>query len=183
MMRSPIGSEVTVAAIGALATVFAAVIPNWGSIFLGHKYVRESYVGYTPTGDFDKELRVFYELSGFRETFKTEMQSVLGTMREQYEQLLPAQTEAIDFVLDSVAKAGSYDLLYDQVIDSTIPVAREYFTTAQLQELNKLYSTQIMQAMVKAQPHYIKDVYAVAKDVGEAWGKEVGQRLAERLAD
>ena len=46
---------------------------------------------------------------------------------------------------------------FDSLVETFMPIYVKYYTLAEIQELNKFYSTDIMQQLVKTQPLIMQD--------------------------
>lgn len=107
--------------------------------------IKSTYSGYQPTGDFETELRYFFELTGAREM----MEHMYDPIYSANDDLITALTGQKPFAApgeNSLTRATG-GITYDDLINLMIPIYKKHFTVAQIQELNKFYSTPAMRAL------------------------------------
>ena len=137
-------SEIIIATIGVIGTLGAATLSNLDKILPGRGVVQAAYSGYEPTGDFETELRYYYDVSGARRAIQSMTDNVLGGLEAQIKTRYPNDTETLSKVFQ-IAKEETPTI--DKVIDLSLPIYKKYFTVTEIQELNKFYSTRPMRDM------------------------------------
>ena len=141
----------TAALIGAGGAVVGALLSNVDDIYRlasRTETVTVQYSGYQPTGIFETELRYFYEVSGVRSTIEDMANRLLETRRIELITQFPERQEAIERALDAVREEVPH---VSEIIDIMIPVFEKHYTVEEVQELNRFYSTEIMQNMARKQ--------------------------------
>jgi hypothetical protein len=138
-------TEIIIAAIGVLGVIATGILSNWDKI-LG-RTVQAQYSGYRPTGDIETELRYYFEIVGLRRQFENMNRVMQDQERKSRERAgLPANG-------DSGMTASPFDeKAVDEIVRIMLPSFKKNFTIQEIQELNRFYSTEIMQAFVKKQP-------------------------------
>ena len=147
-------NEIRIAIIGAVATLLGviatAAFTNWDKMFPHTGVVQATYTGYRPTGKFETELRYFNEITGARaqnEAFRT-------SYLEQFRKAMldkGQDVKKVNAMLDFM-KEEFDGLTQDKFIELVLPVYQKYYTLEEMQELNKFYSTEIMQQKVAKDP-------------------------------
>lgn len=142
-------SEILVACIGLAGVIFTGFVSNIEKIFPQKNTIQTEYTGYRPTGNFETELRYFMEVSGQRKAIET--------MQEQMFKAIESRIDKED--PSSIEKFRQYEIelktlspRFENIIKICMPVFSKYYTTEELQELNKFYSTPIMQAYTQKSP-------------------------------
>ena len=70
----------------------------------------------------------------------------------------------------------------DDVIRQVLPIYQKHFTLAELQELNKFYSTEVMQGMVKKLPLITQDAAPGQMKMLNEYLERVFSRIREAAA-
>lgn len=159
-----IDPTITVALVGLAGTVLGALFGNWDKIFSGKKTVTAEYSGYTPTGDFATEFRVYAALTGQ----KANLEQVFGQVVRGNFAALPAEAQedpAVRAEFDGILRKAP-DFV-SRLMEEGIPVFAKYFSLAQLQELNKFYSTKAMQEMREKTPYVMQEMAELGRTVAE----------------
>ena len=166
--------EITIAVIGLIGVLATAIFSNWDKIFLGKGELRADYTGYKATGDFETELRYFFEVSGTRKMVEAERQQMLSQLRMQLISESPEDAKEIDAMIDVISEEA---ITLDEEIKEFLPVYQKHFTVEEIQELNKFYSTEIMQNFVRKLPLIAQDAAPIQIEML----KEYINRIATRL--
>ena len=162
-------SEIIIATIGLIGVLITAFLSNWDKLFPKDNVVTASYsAGYKPTGDFETEYRYFMEVSGARKSMEiVQQQLVNGVKTALISQ--GADAETIDRRLEDAKR----DIpTFDEMLGKFMPLYQKYFTLAEIQELNKFYSTDIMRGYVQKMP-------LLAVEMGQL-GSKLFQDMIER---
>lgn len=146
-------NEKTIAVIGLVGVLITAAFSNWDKIFPPEGVVTTTYSGYTPSNNRESELRIYYEISGHRDT-------LLGQQQQIFQQSLieeggevadllkhPELVETINTVVEDEFVSN-----YAEILHVLIPIAAKYYSLEEIQSLNKFYSTPEMREMVRKQP-------------------------------
>jgi len=166
--------EIVIAIIGLIGVLVTGFLSNWDKVFPNHNIVQATYSGYRPTGDFETELRYFFEVSGLRATLETMQQQLLQAQKADLLSQRPKDAEDINTLFDAVGKESPRP---EDIIRDFIPIYQKHFSINEIQELNKFYSTDVMQGMVKKMPLVIQD----AAPLQVKLVNEFRQRLYERM--
>ena len=147
-------NEITIAVIGLLGVLVTAAFSNWDKIFPNPNEVRANYSGYRATGIFETELRYFFEVSGLRIMLENMQQQGVIALRNNLIKENPENAKEINLLMDaSLEEAPNVD----EIIRKLLPAYKNYFTIEELQELNKFYSTEIMQNMIRKTPALMQE--------------------------
>jgi hypothetical protein len=165
-------NEIIVAVIGLIGVLATALLSNWDKLF--RKVVQAQYSGYTPTKDFETELRVFFEISGSRKLLEAEQEQLLQNIRASLLVEHPGDAEKINKHIDAVRDEA---IKYEEVVKTFLPVYRKYYDIGDIQELNKFYSTDIMQNMAAKGPLIAQDLAPVQNKMFGDYMKRLNKRL------
>ena len=138
--------EVVIAVIGLIGVLVTAILSNWDKLFPKKDEVKAKFSGYEPTGVFETELRIYFEVSGTRAITRNMILQILQNQKIAAIQQNPEDANEINAVFKVIEDER---ITLDDVIQRLMPVYEKYFSTEELQELNKFYSTEIMQNMLK----------------------------------
>ena len=164
-------SEITIALIGLLGVLATAVISNWDKLFSNRGVVSANYQGYRPTGNIETEIRYFYEITGGRKDYVDTQKQMINAMFDNLIAKNPKDAEQIISERDK-ALAIIQSIKFDEMLELAIPIYTKYFTIEEIQELNKFYSTELMQKLASKDPLITQDFLAVwMKFVLEKTGK------------
>jgi hypothetical protein len=141
--------EIIVAIIGLSGVLVVGILSNLDKILPGRGKVEATYSGYQPTGDFETELRYFFDVSGTRKSTQLMSDNLFKNVRAQLIAQDPKNAERIDKIMDMAKKDA---IKFDDIFDVILPVHKKYFTTSGIQELNKFYSTRPMRDMIEKMP-------------------------------
>ena len=142
-------NEIIIAVIGLLGILVTATFSNWDKIFPNPNEFRANYSGYRATGNFETEYRYFFEVSGTRLAIESMQQHLTNALRMNLITENPDNALVINVIMDASVKEA---ITIDEVIKKFLPIYRKHFTIEELQELNKFYSTEIMQNMIRKTP-------------------------------
>ena len=165
-------NEITIAIIGVVGMIATGVISNWDKIFSKQPIVQATYSGYRPTGNFESELRYYLDISGSRQGYYDSIKEQSERLKEAMIAKDPHSSKRITRYTNVIAEEAEK---YEEVVRDMLPVYQKYFTLQELQELNKFYSTEIMQDMRKKRP-------AVSKELAALSAKRV-MTMMERMAN
>lgn len=163
-------TEIIIALIGLAGIVSTAVFSNWDRMFRDTEVVE---VNYRPTQNFETELRHFVEVSGTRALVENMTQQLIQQVKSQLleQEHDPADINALTAAITEEA------ITLDEAIHKFLPVYRKYFSLEELQELNRFYSTDIMQRMTAKAPLIAQDIAPLQM---ELYG-DYERRLVKRL--
>src|SRR5262245_15730527 len=149
MLKKVMQSEaVMVAIVGVFGTAIGAgvtgIFSNWDK--LTGKVVEAPVVGYKPTGNFETELRYYFDVSGARQSLEAMQHQILLQSKVDLLSKFPNDAAKTNLLVEWVEKELPK---LDDVLRAILPVYQKHFTLTEIQELNKFYSTDVMQGMVK----------------------------------
>src|SRR5687768_14976479 len=150
----PSRSEIVIAVIGLFGVLTTAFLSNWDKLFPKQNTVHAEYSGYRPTGNFETELRYFFEVSGLRVVMETQEQQLLQNTRNNLIAQNPKDAEEINRLIEDVSKDAPKT---EDIIKLFVPIYQKHLTIAEIQELNKFYSTDVMQRMAQKLPLIAQD--------------------------
>lgn len=121
--------------------------------------MQATYSGYRPTGNFETEFRYYFDVSGTRQWHESMQRQLLIDAKNTALTQNPAHAQEIEKTFQLIEREA---IKLDDVIREILPIYQKHFTIAELQELNKFYSTEVMQDMVKKLPLVTQDAAPVA---------------------
>lgn len=154
--------EVIIAIIGLVGVLITGTLSNWDKLFPKGNLVQATYSGYRPTGHFETEFRYYFEVSGSRQMYESVQRQSFLVAKAGLISKYPNRSEEITKRLNVMEKEA---VKIDDVIQVMLPVYQKYFTTTEIQELNKFYSTEAMQNMVKKMPLLAQDVAPIQMEM------------------
>jgi uncharacterized protein len=122
------------------------------------------------TGDsFDQDILKLQQINGSAEAFRAIIPQLIDRFKS----------------LNSKVPAEVWDELQKEFINTSItdlqkmlvPVYRKHFSQAEIRQIVAFYETPAGRKMAEKAPLLQQDSYTV----GEAWGKQLGEKVAERL--
>lgn len=167
-------TEILVALIALFGILVTAFLSNWDKIFPKENVVKATYSGYRPTGDFETELRYFFEVSGARVTIESMQKQLLQTAKADLIAQHPDEARRINEIFDAAARESPH---LEDVIKELMPVYQKYFSITEIQELNKFYSTDVMQGMTKKIPLLTQDAAPIQVRIVNDFFKRFYERL------
>ena len=156
--------EVIIAIIGMIGVALTGVFSNWDKIFPKQNVVQATYSGYRPTGNFETEFRYYFDVSGTRQGLESMQRQLLINAKNAALTQNPAHAQEIEKTFQIIESEA---IKLDDVIRQVLPIYQKHFTLAELQELNKFYSTEVMQGMVKKLPLITQDAAPGANEDAE----------------
>lgn len=172
---APQSATVIVAIIGAVGVVVTAVLSNWDKLFGSGDYLRAKVTGYKPTKNFETELRVYFEVSGMRKMLEAQQEQILQAERNKVLTSDPAKAKEFEKLAAAVKKEA---IRLDDMIQALLPVYQKYYTLEEMQELNKFYSTDVMQAMLAKSPLVAQDMAPIQAQMLDDYFERVGKDMA-----
>ncbi len=167
-------TEIVIAIIGLVGIFVTAFLSNWDKIVYKQNIVQATYSGYRLTGNYETELRYFFEVSGARATAEFLQQQLVQNARISRLSKNPEDAEQINKLFDAITKEA---VTYEDVFRELLPVYQKHLSLNEIQELNKLYSTDIMQDMVKKMPLLTQDAAPIIMRLMNDYFERVGERV------
>lgn len=171
--------EIIIAIIGMLGVALTGVFSNWDKIFPKQNVVQATYSGYRPTGNFETEFRYYFDVSGSRQGLESMQRQLLINAKNAALTQNPTDAENIEKAFQIIEREA---IKLDDVIREILPIYENHFTLVELQELNKFYSTEAMQAMVKKLPLVTQDAAPGQLRMMNEYLERVSSRLQEATA-
>ena len=169
--------NVIVAVITTAGAIGGAGITNLDTIaqlVTGTETVTAEYSGYRPTGNFETEFRIFLEVSGVRATTEDLPDQLIDAQRNNLVTAFPGAQEEIDRILN-LAREEQPE--FSEIVDLFFPTYEKYYSVDEIQELNKFYSTELMQNMVKKSRVINAELAPILTSVQQ----DVMMRLTDRI--
>jgi hypothetical protein len=170
--------QIIVAIIGLVGIVVTATFSNWDRLFPKQNLVQATYSGYRPTGNFETEFRYYFDVSGTRQTLELMQRQMLLNLRTDLISKNPNDAKAITKMFDVIEKES---IKVEDVLKVLLPIYQKYYTLAEIQELNKFYSTEVMQDMVKKGPLITQDAAPIQMKMFNDYFERVNARLGEEF--
>ena len=170
-------SEILIAVVGLTGVLITGTLSNWDKLFPPPNVVKSTFSGYQPTGDPQIELRYFTEVTGMRDNIKQMQTGMLEHFRKQAEKELSYNPEMVAKVFKIIETEAASQ--YDEVVNSYVPIASKYFSVAEIQELNKFYSTPVMRELLRKQPLMAKEFIPVAMESAQKSQERMMNKIKE----
>lgn len=169
-------TEIVIAVIGLIGVIATGVLSNWEKIFAKGEVLTATYEGYSPTGNFETEFRYFFEVSGNRAMSEQLQEQMLKGLEVALISQEPQRAEEIKQMVQAFREEA---LTFDEIRERILPIYKKHFTIEELQELNRFYSTKVMQAMVAKTPLLAQEIVPIQM----ALMKEVQERVFKRMKE
>jgi hypothetical protein len=167
--------EIVIAIIGLIGVLVTALFSNWDKLFHKESIV-QAQTSYRPTGRFETELRYYFDVSGARAAMESTQQQMMLNQRIHLLSTYPEDAERINKMLDTITKEA---IGLDDVIRTLLPVYQKYFTLSEIQELNRFYSTDVMQAVLAKLPLLAQDAAPIQIKLLNDYNQRVEQLVSE----
>ena len=172
--------EIVIAVIGFLGILATALFSNWDKLFPKENEIKVMYSGYRPTGVFETELRVFFDVSGTRALLENMMNQILQVQKIQTLQEYPEDSEKINIFFKTIKEES---VTLDEVIKALLPAYQNYFSIEELQELNRFYSTEIMQNMIRKNASLAIEAAPIQAQILENYQNRLGNALETKYIE
>ncbi|WP_400171964.1 DUF2059 domain-containing protein [Pseudomonas caricapapayae] len=166
--------------MGVVGTLGTALFNNWDKLFHEQDTVQATYSGYRPTGNFETEFRYYLEVSGARATMEYMQQQMSQAAKADLIAKRPEDAELIIKYADRMTKEAPR---FEDVIKSLMPLYQKHFSLTEIQELNKFYSTDVMQGLVKKQPLLIQEAIPIQMKLFNNYMEQANKSLYEILSE
>ena len=173
-------NEVTIAIIGLIGILVTGVFSSWDKIFPDEEVMQVRFSGYRATGNFETELRYYFEVSGVRALMENMQQQLVNNFKMTLISQYPEEAEEIDAIMNASIEEA---VTLDEAIKKLLPVYRNHFTIEEIQELNRFYSTEIMQNMLKKMPLLTQEAAPLQVELIEEFQKRFEARVEEIIRD
>ena len=170
--------EVLIAIIGLIGILVTAGLSNWDKIFPESNVIEAKYSGYRPTDNYETELRHYFNVSGTRLALDNMQKQLAQNFKMQLSAEYPEDSEEIKKIMDIALEEA---LTFDEILTKLIPVYKNHFTLLELQELNKFYSTETMQNMIKKLPLLTQEAAPLQVELFTKFQKRYIERLKKEL--
>lgn len=170
--------EIVIAVIGLVGVLATATISNMDKLFPDKDMIQAKVAGYRATGNFETELRYYFEVSGGRLMLTNMQTQLLASLKAMALTQHPEQAKdiAIEF------KAIEDDpMRFDDVIAKLLPIYQKFFTIQEIQDLNRFYSTETMQGMVKKMPLLTQELAPVQVKLIQEYQSRLIQKIGNKL--
>lgn len=172
-------NEILIATIGLVGVLTTAALSNWDKMFPPANEVKSTFSGYQPTGDPQVELRYFTEVTGLRDTMRQMQMGIIEHFRKQAEAEGGANKESLAKVFKILEEEIATQ--YDEMMNIYVPIASKYLSIAEVQDLNKFYSTPVMRELLRKQPLMNKEFLPVAMVHAQKMQERFGRRVKELM--
>lgn len=170
--------EIVIAVIGLAGVLVTGFLSNWDKVFPKENVVQATYAGYRPTGNFETELRYYFEVSGSRAMMESMQQQLIQNVKVDLLSKNPEDAEEINKILGAVVKEA---VKFEDGIMELLPVYQKHFALNEIQELNKFYSTDVMQGMVKKMPLLTQDAAPIQVKLLNDYFQRLDERVKAEL--
>ena len=164
------------------AASLGAFLSNWDKIF--GKTIEITYER-KPTDDFAAETRYYFDISGSRNALELMLQKSTDNALKQMEcafSLLPTSDPELWNEINEAVRGEK--ITADRIIAALIPVYEKHISLREMQELNKLHSSGILETIAGKSSAITEDeLLAFAdlqKDALLAYARRIGSELNDR---
>lgn len=171
-------TQLAVAIVGVVSGIGTAVIGNWDKLFRKDKVLTTTF-SRPPTNNFETELRYFIDVSGTRQGLESTQRQLLLQQRSNALSENPGNSEKINALFRAIEEEA---IQLDDVVRALMPVYQKHYTLPELQELNKFYSTDAMQNMVRKLPALAQDAAPIQVELQADFFKRLARRMEESNA-
>src|SRR6266480_4723099 len=136
-------TKIVVAVIAVVGAIGVAVISNVDKLRSSGK---AELTPYNPTNDIEVELRHHVEISGLREAIQTMKKTLENKYRERYK----LTDDELACIIDTSFFGNDY-------IDIVVEAHKKHLTLHEVQELNRLFSSEVMTNYRKKQAVIVQE--------------------------
>ncbi|WP_421858767.1 DUF2059 domain-containing protein [Oricola sp.] len=173
-MENGSSNEILIAIIGVFGVLFTAILSNWDKIFPRKDVVKATFRDYRPTNDFETELRYYLDVSATRKSFEILTQKMTAAQKEAALKAHPGEANEIAAISEIILEES---IKFDDLIEAVLPIYRKHFSIEELQELNKFYSTEVMQHMTKKMPLVISEVAPLHLELMNRYEARIDEKI------
>ena len=161
--------------ITTVGVIAVALFANWDKVFPEKDETKEIYKSYRITGDYETEVRIFFEVSGLRQAIETQFEQEEQIIRDLLSADMKGEgAEVKKEFLDKIIKLLKEEMgNHEKHLKKMLPIYRKYYSIEEIQELNKFFSTEIMQSRRKKDALVQKEAEGIKRDFYENWYKQI----------
>ena len=124
------------------------------------------------TDDFDKDILIFFKVSGVETTYKSAISSMMDMMAKN---MNITDIEMIKELKDEM----STDENIAEILNEMRIIYKKHFSQADIKALIKFYESPIGKKLVKEQPSLMSE----SMEVGQNWGRSLGEKVYKRIQE
>ena len=124
------------------------------------------------TDDFDKDILIFFKVSGVETTYKSAISSMMDMMAKN---MNITDIEMIKELKDEM----STDENIAEILNEMRIIYKKHFSQADIKGLIKFYESPIGKKLVKEQPSLMSE----SMEVGQNWGRSLGEKVYKRIQE
>ena len=124
------------------------------------------------TDDFDKDILIFFKVSGVETTYKSAISSMMDMMSKN---MNITDNEMIKELKDEM----STDENIAEILNEMRIIYKKHFSQADIKGLIKFYESPIGKKLVKEQPSLMTE----SMEVGQNWGRSLGEKVYKRIQE
>ena len=124
------------------------------------------------TDDFDKDILIFFKVSGVETTYKSAISSMMDMMAKN---MNITDIEMIKELKDEM----STDENIAEILNEMRIIYKKHFSQADIKALIKFYESPIGKKLVKEQPSLMTE----SMEVGQNWGRSLGEKVYKRIQE
>jgi hypothetical protein len=170
--------EIIIAVIGLTGVLATGAFSNWDKVFPDESKIQVDVAGYRPTGSFETELRYYFEVAGLRQMMADMQKELTANMRAN---LITQHPENVQEIQATFATLEEEAIRFEDIVAKFLPVYQKHFTIAEIQNLNKFYSTETMQTMIRKQPLLMRDAAPIQVQMMQEYQSRILPKIVERL--
>ncbi len=124
------------------------------------------------TDDFDKDILIFFKVSGVETTYKSAIGNMMDMMAKNFN---ITDNELIKELKDEM----STDENIAEILNEMKIIYKKHFSQADIKALIKFYESPIGKKLVQEQP----TVMAESMEAGQNWGRSLGEKVYKRIQE
>ena len=124
------------------------------------------------TDDFDKDILIFFKVSGVETTYKSAIVNMMDMMAKN---MNITDNELIKELKDEM----STDENIAEILNEMRIIYKKHFSQADIKALIKFYESPIGKKLVKEQPNVMTE----SMEVGQNWGRSLGEKVYKRIQE
>jgi hypothetical protein len=172
-------NELFIAIIGLVGVLITGVFSNWDKLFPDPEIIH-ARSGYLPTGDFEKELRIYFELSGTRASLDSMQQQLFKNLESEEIRKHPEDATEI---IKGISIAAKEVIRFEDVVKALLPVYQKHLSLEEIQELNRFYSTKTMQNMVNKLPLITQEAAPIQIQMMQEYMERLQKRIEVEIPE
>ena len=172
--------ELFIAVMGLIGILVTGLVSNWNRVFPDKDILEANIVGYRGTGDYETELTRYLEVSGRWTIVEQQQKELLKSYETALAALFPEESGDLGAIMKAASGEAS---TIAETARKYMSAYQRHFSVERIEELNKLYSTDIMRNMVSKLPALSEELAPLQAELLQDFRKRLGDRVKEILVN